>query len=298
LQRPEPKLRGLSSREASSLSDAYSPQEDSKAKDGPVQEMPPERREAMANMLLRSRDYESSLMNYLQVLRVQPDRMDIRYKVGVIYLLGGRYDAARQELEKVVLAKPDMLEAREALALVNVQEKRFPQALEAFRAVLRQDGQRAQTRYFLGAALLASGQPREAVTELETAIRLDPKNVAAMSSLGEAYVQLKDYPKAVAWLKKALAVDAQHQKSNHQLGMALAGLKRYDEAFQAFLKAGDEAQAYNNIGVHYYLDGRYEDAAKCFQKALELRPTYYDEAKVNLNRALEKLHQHQPKEAP
>jgi tetratricopeptide (TPR) repeat protein len=73
------------------------------------------------------------------------------------------------------------------------------------------------------------------------------------------------------------------------LGMALAGLKRYPEAFEAFKQGGDEAQAYNNIGVHYYLDGRYEDAAKCFQKALDLRPTFYGEAKANLQRALEKL---------
>ncbi|MBM4283661.1 MAG: tetratricopeptide repeat protein [Deltaproteobacteria bacterium] len=114
-----------------------------------------------------------------------------------------------------------------------------------------------------------------------------------MASLGEAYVQLKDYHKAVSWLNKGLAIDPQHPKSRHYLGMALAGLKRYDEAFQAFLKAGDEAQAYNNVGVHYYQEGRYEEAAKCFQKALEIRPTFYEEAKSNLNRALEKM-----KEAP
>jgi len=37
------------------------------------------------------------------------------------------------------------------------------------------------------------------------------------------------------------------------------------------------------------MEGQYEDAAKCFQRALELRPTFYQEAKTNLQRALEKL---------
>jgi tetratricopeptide (TPR) repeat protein len=55
------------------------------------------------------------------------------------------------------------------------------------------------------------------------------------------------------------------------------------------MKSGDEAQAYNNIGVHYFMDGQYEEAAKCFQRAIELRPTFYEEAKTNLQRALEKL---------
>jgi len=55
------------------------------------------------------------------------------------------------------------------------------------------------------------------------------------------------------------------------------------------MKAGDEAQAFNNLGVYYFKDGQYEEAAKCFQKALDLRPTFYQEAKANLQRALEKL---------
>ena len=37
------------------------------------------------------------------------------------------------------------------------------------------------------------------------------------------------------------------------------------------------------------MDGQYEEAAKCFQRAIELRPTFYQEAKINLQRALEKL---------
>ena len=77
------------------------------------------------------------------------------------------------------------------------------------------------------------------------------------------------------------------------LGRALAGQKLYPAALMAFLKAGDEAQAYNNIGVYYFMDGRYEEAAKCFQRAIELRPTFYQEAKTNLQRALEKLHESQ-----
>jgi tetratricopeptide (TPR) repeat protein len=37
------------------------------------------------------------------------------------------------------------------------------------------------------------------------------------------------------------------------------------------------------------MDGQYEEAAKCFQRALELRPTFYEEARTNLQRALEKM---------
>ncbi|MBM4283662.1 MAG: tetratricopeptide repeat protein [Deltaproteobacteria bacterium] len=164
--RPEPKVRGLSPREAGRLSDLYTPQ-DPKPQTGPVQEMPPERREALGDLLLQSRDYESSLVNYLQVLRLQPERVDIRYKVGVIYLLGGHYEQARLELQRVIQARPDMLEAYEALGLVHLQTNQYPQAIDTFRQVLGQDSRRPQTRYFLGTAYLAAGKPREAIAELE-----------------------------------------------------------------------------------------------------------------------------------
>jgi tetratricopeptide (TPR) repeat protein len=102
---------------------------------------------------------------------------------------------------------------------------------------------------------------------------------------------LKDYRQAIACLQQGLALDPKNEKLNYQMGMALAAEKRYNEAMDAFLKAGDEAQAYNNIGVHYFVAGQYEEAAKCFQRAIELRPSFYEEAKTNLQRALEKLQQ-------
>jgi tetratricopeptide (TPR) repeat protein len=78
--------------------------------------------------------------------------------------------------------------------------------------------------------------------------------------------------------------------------MVLASQKKFPEALAAFRQAGDEAQALNNVGVHYYLDHRYAEAARCFQKALELRPTFYQEAKLNLEKALARLQEEKPAE--
>jgi tetratricopeptide (TPR) repeat protein len=252
-------------------------------------EMPLDRLESMADLSLQSQDYETSLVNYLQILKRQPHNFALRYKVGVIFLLSGQYEAARKELGTVLLNQPDMLVAHEALGLVYFQEKNYSQALAEFRLVVAQEPNRAKTKHLIGVTHLAAGQFREAITALEAAARLDTRNIATLNALGQAYLQNKDYQRALTWLKKGQAQEPNNQKLNHHLGMALAGLKRYPEALEAFLKAGDEAQAYNNIGVHYFMEGRYEEAAKCFQRALELRPTFYSEAKMNLHRALEKL---------
>jgi tetratricopeptide (TPR) repeat protein len=281
-------VKPLDMKEAVKLQEAYDPVS-AKPQPGAEQQLSPERREALGDLMVERRQYEGSLVHYLQILKENPDRHDIRYKVGVILLLAGQYEAARQELNMVLAAKPQMIEAKEGVGLSFLEEKRYPEAIRIFREVLGQDRSRVKTRYLLGIACLSQENPREAIRVMEPAISLDKKNVALLAAMGQAHLKLKDYHRAILYLKQGQSLDPKDKKINLNLGMALAGLKRYDEAFEAFLQAGDEAQAFNNIGVHYFLEGRYEDAAKCFQKALDLRPVFYEEAKANLERALEKL---------
>lgn len=253
--------------------------------------LPPDRLEALADVALEYGDYESSIVNFMEVLKREPNRYDLHYKVGAIFLLAGQLAAAREELALVLVHRPDMLQAHEALGLVFLQEKKYPLAVDEFQLVLHQDSARPKTRHLLGVTYLESGQPAKAVEELKRALELDRRQLASIVSLAQAYTELKDYKQAIACVKQGLAQDPNNEKLNYQLGMDLAAEKRYNEALEAFMKAGDEAQAYNNIGVHYFVAGQYEDAAKCFQRAIELRPTFYDEAKTNLQRALERLHQ-------
>ncbi len=253
--------------------------------------LPADRLEALGDIALQSGDYESSMINFMEILKNNPERYDLHYKVGVIFLINGQFEAARKELALVLVHRPDMLQAHEALGVVHLQEKKYPLAIEEFQMVLSQDPVRVKTRHLLGVTYLEAGQPARAVVELRRAVELDRRQTASLIALGQAYIKMKDYRQAIACLKQGLSLEPNNQKLNHQLGMALACEKRYPEALEAFMKAGDEAQAYNNIGVHYFVAGQYEDAAKCFQRALELRPTFYDEAKANLQRALEKIQQ-------
>ena len=280
-----PRMPGVREAESMSLRDLAGKRKDQED----IKPMPPERQEALGDLLLSKKEYETSLASYLQILKEHPDRHDVRYKVGVALLLSGQYEGARSMLGLVLAAQPNNLDAREALGLTYMQEKQYPKAIEEFRTVLSQDPGRAKSQHLLGVTHLMAEKPREALRELEKAAQLNPRNASTYAGLAQANLELKNYPKALDWARKGLGVDPENKRLIQQSGLALASLKRYDEAFQAFAKGGDEAQAYNNIGVHYFMDGRYEEAAKCFQKALDLRPTHYHEAKANLNKALEKL---------
>jgi tetratricopeptide (TPR) repeat protein len=258
---------------------------------GDKQALPPDRQEALGDAAVQGGDYESSLLDYLAILRDHPDRYDLHYKVAVLFLFNGQWQAAKQELALVLVHRPEMLQAHEAMGLVLLQEKNYPLAIDEFQTVLGQDPERINSLHLLGVTCLESGQPGKAVVQLRKALMVDPRHVSSIPPLAQAFLDLKDYPRAISCLQQGLARDPKNEKLNNLLGMALAGQKRYDEALDAFMKAGDEAQAYNNIGVYYFMAGQYEEAAKCFQRAIELRPTFYEEAKTNLQRALEKLQQ-------
>jgi tetratricopeptide (TPR) repeat protein len=283
-----PAVRGLSLEETSKLQAHYDPSwSERQPKSG--EELPEDRLEALGDLALKNRNLENSLINYLQILQKNPERYDLHYKVGVIFLLSGKLEAAQKELALVLVHRPDMLQAHEALGLVFLQGKQYPLAIDEFQYVLAQDPRRAKTYHLLGVTFLESGRTDRAVHALKTATTLNPRQLSSLIALSKAYLARKEYRQAAASLKQALALAPQSQKVNHLLGLALAGQKQYPQALETFMKAGDEAQAYNNIGVYYFMDGQYEEAAKCFQRAIELRPTFYQEAKTNLQRALEKL---------
>jgi tetratricopeptide (TPR) repeat protein len=284
-------VHGVSTEEAANLQSAYSYDYGKQMPRPDAVTLPPDRLEALGEIALQSRDYQNSLFNFMQILKDQPQRHDLRYKVGVILLLTGKTEAAKRELAMVLVAQPDNMKAHEAMGLVHLEEKHYPLAIDEFQIALSQNPTQAKTRYLLGVAFLEAGQPEKAVNELKKAAALDSRQVYALVALGQAYLKMKKYQEAVTYLKQGQALVPGDQKVNYHLGMALAAQKRYPEALEAFLKVGDEAQAYNNIGVYYFQDGRYEEAAKCFQKAIDLRPTFYQEARANLQRALEKLHE-------
>jgi Flp pilus assembly protein TadD len=286
-----PAVQGLTPDQAEKFEALHAPWQGDKPR--PAEQLPEDRLEALGDVALKNRNFSNSLISYMQILQEHPERYDLHYKVGVIYLLSGKLEAAQKELALVLVHRPEMLQAHEAMGLVHLQNKNYPLAINEFQYVLTQDPKRAKTNHLLGVSFLESGRPDRAILALRTAIGVDPHQKASHIALAQAYLQQKDYSHAVASLKQAQSVAPQDQKINQMLGQALAAQKQYPQALEAFMKAGDEAQAYNNIGVFYFMDGQYEQAAKCFQRALELRATFYEEAKTNLQRALEKMQETQ-----
>lgn len=284
-----PGFRGLTAAEAARFESQHDHTRQNPAPAGPETEEAPENLTEMAEMFLQSGDYERSLENYGKILLKDPERHDVRYKLGLALYLSGNLAEAKKAFAEVLLQKMDMAEAHDALGIVYLKENNVAEAQREFRSALAVEPGRYQSRYLLGEACLRGHHYAQALPELKAALDLAPQNPGIMSALGWSCLKLKNYDQALQWLEKAKLLAPHNPKIHYRLGMVLAEQKKFPEALAAFRKAGDEAQAFNNIGVYYYLEHRYAEAARCFQKALDLRPMHYEEAKVNLEKALARL---------
>ena len=149
----------------------------------------------------------------MQILQQHPERYDLHYKVGVIFLLTGKLDAAQKELALVLVHQPEMLKAHEAMGLVHLQNKNYPLAINEFQFVLARDPQRAKTTTSWDSPSWRSGWPDQAILAARTAISVDPHQLSSHIALGQAYQQLKGYPHAVATLKQAQTLAPRTQRS-------------------------------------------------------------------------------------
>ena len=163
------------------------------------------------------------------------------------------------------------------------------QARQMFKKAIELDPQYASAYVALGAyyyrtAVLGwtefSDQALQRAYDLaQKAIALEEANASAHRLLGEVYVRRAQYDLAAGELKRAIELNPNDAKSYGTLGSVLLYSGRTDEAIQSMetqirfnpqIDPGDIME----LGLAYYLKGRYEDAIKTLEKGVGRRPDF------------------------
>ncbi len=140
----------------------------------------------------------------------------------------------------------------------------------------------ADAHNWLGAGLLNLGLVEEGITSIREAIRLEPDNGQAWQSLGRAlWVGKGDFAAAIPAFRKAIEFNPEAGYSYLQLGLLLAWDGQFDEA-EAVCRRAVELQdqyisgnaglqvvgANARLGYVYYLQGRYAEAVREYERGL------------------------------
>ena len=216
---------------------------------------------------------------YLELLKDLPDvplfRERVHAKLATIYLRGSDADRATEQLEAILRDDPTNPQVYYYLGRIAYENKKASDAVEFLRKAILLSPDFREAYFYLAAAQLAANQTSDAIATLDKARQKTPGNFDLELWTGLAYSEQKAFPEA---------------------------LRHFTEA-EVIAKATDPARLnhefYFQIGAACERTGDYAQAARHFQKCLELKPDWPDalnylgymwaERGTNLNQALQLL---------
>ncbi len=248
--------------------------------------------EKLGDAHFQQENLEMAKKQYEKILNMEPERISARYKLAVIYLGQGVSQEAYDQFHKILDYDLNFAPAYEGMGRALLKMEKDIEAEREFQAALLYDSELWTSTNYLGIVADRRHAHKDAIQIYEVALEKKANNPAILNNLGMAYYLDKQYEKAVRTFQQALQSGGNNGKIANNLGLAMAKLGHYDLAYDAYTRGMGPAKAYNNIGVAFLDKGQYARASRCFEKAIETQPTFYEKAQENLslsNRMLQKL---------
>ena len=139
------------------------------------------------------KDFDSAIEAFNHVLKVEPERTGIHYKLGHVYLTRYQqsrrpvdHDSARREFLAELNLDPDNGDASYELAQMSADDNNLDQAQRQFEAVVARFPDFEQALVGLGGVYLKIQSPGRAVAPLQRATKLDSADEVAWYRLAQA----------------------------------------------------------------------------------------------------------------
>ena len=162
-------------------------------------------------------------------------------------------------------------------------------AAQLCRHVLTMEADHSEAAHLLGVIRLQEGATQEALELLSRAVVSSPNTPDFHIDLAEAYRANGQSLRSVGCCRIALRLRGNNAAAFNTLGLALLDLSRLSEAADAFRQAielrPEFAAAHNNRGVALQNLNQIDDALEHFRRAVELAPDFAP-GRVNLGRLL------------
>jgi tetratricopeptide (TPR) repeat protein len=119
------------------------------------------------------------------------------------------------------------------------------------------------------------------IYHLEKAIIIDEKNYSSLSLLGEIFLAFrgldeKKFIQSISYFKKSLAINYYQENTHLLMGYAYKHLKNNDLAIKFFSNAininPNTPEFWNNCGNTLAGIGDFDEAAKSYERAIDLQP--------------------------
>jgi tetratricopeptide (TPR) repeat protein len=224
--------------------------------------------------------YEEAMVQYQEVLEVQPRNAEIRNNLGAAFSKLGRHDLAAEQFRQAIARKPELAGAHANLGAMLLFQGFTSRAESPLRHALKLKPGDLNARTNLGQALVSLGRLPEARSQLEKVLRVAPRHADAL--FGMALVARADgrFDEAENLFENALKADPGMSRAwsalvstRRMTGSDDDWLERAEQMAQNVIAPSEEADLRFAMGKYCDDVGRFEHAFQNYKRANELQKT-------------------------
>jgi tetratricopeptide (TPR) repeat protein len=237
----------------------------------------PQIKKLLAQVLIKSADYKGAADVFQSLVKQQPDDAEAKYQLALVYLQLHRAEKAQPLLEELAANPGWSDQASLYLGRIEAQRGNMRKALVWFDKI-DSDALALEAAMNAVSLLLGEGRSEEAVQRLNAMKTRFPKQEVRLALLeAEIYTKEERYEHAFEVLTRALANQPKQKELLYTRALVAENLNRLD-VLETDLKLileqdPNDVNALNALG-YTLVDrtGRYAEAEKYLQKAIELQP--------------------------
>ena len=128
-------------------------------------------------------DYAEAVKVFSEILKVHPERHEVRFDRATCYLEQGNARLARADIDVLMAASPTSLDRKELLflrAAISMKERLYRAAKADLEEVLRLSPENVSASLLLSIADEKDGRPQEALDRLNVLLQAHPEEVQAL----------------------------------------------------------------------------------------------------------------------
>jgi tetratricopeptide (TPR) repeat protein len=230
--------------------------------------------------LLQVRYWQNSFTLYERAVSVTENNYIMLSNYGISLSEEGRDDEALKHLGVALQIHPQYYYAHYGIGMVLLKQGKLAEAIECFNKAIRLKPDYHKAYYEMGRAFYLQGNRQSAVEQCTKALRIKPDYTIARITLAHTLVEMGRIQPAIEHYYTALELEPDNIFILKNLAWLLAvvedaGIHNPGEAVKLAEKACEltgfkEVEALDTLAIAYSAAGRYPEAVRIAEKAIEL----------------------------
>ena len=239
---------------------------------------------SMAQQLMRRNQIPEAIKIYEQIAKAMPADLESRSQLANLYSRQNQHAKALEIWKALLEADPENTKYQDGIIEAYQNTGKSEEAITLALKYIQDEPENGLHHARLAHLYYSKGQREEAIASYQKAIELSPGNADIYEKLAVLYLRSNQLDDAEKTFKEALQYAAQtHQHQNIQ--RQLIEIYRRQGKLEEYLKEVENQGALSfdmlkELARNYQNQGKLDEAAKTYTKALQVAPHEYEERNI------------------